>query len=150
MTGSNTDVLVFAATNMPWKVDPAFRRPGRFDRVLLVTPPDRTAREAILERHVRKLPGGKSIDVRRVAEATSLFSGADLRALAERAAESALERSLDSGDVHQVGPADFELALKGAQCSTQEWLSTARNYARYANEGQYDDLVAFLKKAKKW
>ncbi len=147
----NRDVLLLAATNVPWNVDSAFRRPGRFDRVLLVTPPDKAARESMLAERLRALPGGEALDVRGAVEKTELYSGADLVALAERAGERALERSLASGKVHRVEPKDLERALAQSRASTLEWIATARNFARYANEGgQYDELVDYLKRIKKW
>lgn len=148
---SNAGVLVFAATNMPWTVDSAFRRPGRFDRVLLVPPPDLPARESILARHAAELPGGAQLDLSEVAKRTELYTGADLRALCERAAERALEQSLAAGSVHEVSQEDLRRALADSRSTALEWLSTARNYARYSNEGgQYDELVAYLKKVKRW
>jgi AAA+ superfamily predicted ATPase len=151
LRGKNRDVLLFAATNMPWGVDSAFRRPGRFDRVLLVAPPDAPAREAILKRHLSRLPGHQSVDVQALVRRTELFTGADLVHLCERAAETALDRSLETGAVQRVEPAHFERALEEVQSSAIEWLSTARNYARYSNEGgQYDELTRYLKRIKRW
>lgn len=151
MSGRNDDLLVFAATNVPWNVDPAFRRPGRFDRVILVPPPDESARAEILRRHSERLPGGGSIDVGKLAAQTPLFTGADLKSLCERASERALGRSIETGKIHPVSQEDFERELKQMQTSASEWLATARNYARYSNEGgHYDELVEFLKKVKRW
>jgi len=147
----NQDLLVFAATNVPWNVDAAFRRPGRFDRLIFVPPPDAAARVEILRRHVEKLPGGQGIDVKSLAQATELMTGADLKSLCERASESALMRSLETDRIHPVTLDDFRREIRTMQTSAGEWLSTARNYARYSNEsGQYDELVAYLKKVKKW
>ncbi len=151
LRGRNRDVLVFAATNMPWDVDAAFRRPGRFDRVLFVPPPDEAARAAMLERFSQKLPGREAIDLRALSRKTDLFTGADLRAFCERAGERALERSLTTGQVHPVTPTDFDHALRDARSTALEWLATARNYARYSNEGgQYDELTEYLKRVKRW
>jgi len=150
LEGRNEDVLIFAATNMPWNVDPAFRRPGRFDRVLFVPPPDEEARNAMMRAHLKSVPGGASIDPRKFMKETNLLTGADLKALCEQAAEFALERSLEGGKVDPVSPADFKRALKIVKSTAMEWLATARNYAAYANEGgQYDDLAEFLRKVKR-
>src|SRR5690606_5183578 len=149
--GGNDGVLLFAATNMPWSVDAAFRRPGRFDRVLFVPPPDEAAREAIVARRARKLPGGERIDARKIARATPLFTGADLVSLCERASDGALEQSMQSGKVVAVTTADLLGEAKRMRSSAEEWLATARNHARYANDsGQYDELVEFLRRAKRW
>lgn len=149
--GRNDQVLVFAATNLPWNVDSAFRRPGRFDRSFFVPPPDAAGRVSIIEAHIKKLPGGGTIKQKDIAKRTRLLTGADLRALCERSAEHALERSLDSGNVEPVTMADFERELGKMTSSALEWLETAKNYARYSNQGgQYDELTEFLKKVKRW
>jgi SpoVK/Ycf46/Vps4 family AAA+-type ATPase len=80
---SNDGVLILAATNAPWHLDSAFRRPGRFDRILFVPPPDGTARAEIL----RVLLAGKpvaDVDHAQVAKRTDGFSGADLKAVVDR------------------------------------------------------------------
>ena len=141
----------FAATNMPWNVDTAFRRPGRFDRVIFVTPPDQKARGQILQKQIEKLPGKENIAVEKLVKKTPLFTGADLKSLCERASENALTKSLESGNIHPVTLNDFLDEIKKMQSSAEEWMSSAKNYARYANEsGQYDDLCDFLKRYKKW
>lgn len=143
----NHGVLILAATNVPWSVDPAFRRPGRFDRVLFVPPPDREARRAILDLLLHDRPTDSGIDTAFLAKATGGFSGADLRELVETAVDAAIEESLESGNEQPLKQAHFKQALNEVRPSTSEWLTTARNYARYANEGgQYDEVLAFLKK----
>jgi transitional endoplasmic reticulum ATPase len=92
----NDGILILGATNAPWHLDPAFRRPGRFDRVLFVPPPDELAREEILNMHLRGKPQ-KSIDVAKIAKRAKEFSGADLRAVIDRAVEEKLEQALETG-----------------------------------------------------
>lgn len=143
---NNDGVLILAATNVPWAVDPAFRRPGRFDRVLFVPPPDQVARRDILVSLLSKRPTTSSIDIEFMARKTSGFSGADLADVIETATDEAIEASIDRGEEVPLNDALLKSALKLARPTTLEWLSTARNYARYANEGgQYDDVLAFLK-----
>ena len=91
----NEGILVLAATNAPWDVDEALKRPGRFDRMVFVPPPDEPARERILALHLGGHPGG--MDCEKLARATPLFSGADLRALVERAIDAVIDEALDSG-----------------------------------------------------
>ncbi len=147
----NRGVLILGATNAPWGVDSAFRRPGRFDRVLFVPPPDTAARKLLLRKALDKLPGGPEVAIDAAVKNTALYSGADLRSLVERAGERALEASLTSSKVVPVTQADLDRALKSSRPSTLEWIATARNHARFANEGgQYDDLVAFLKSVQRW
>lgn len=148
--GRAQDVLIFAATNMPWNVDSAFRRPGRFDRTLFVPPPDETGRAEMLRRKIAALPGGDAVPVDVIAKRTTLFTGADLNSLCERASDNALARSLESDSIHPVSAEDFLEEIETMRSSAEEWFTTARNYARYANEGgQYDDLAAYLRKIKR-
>ena len=144
---NNQGVLILGATNVPWAVDPAFRRPGRFDRVLFVPPPDQAAREDILKGLLRDRPVQGQIDVAGLARATSSFSGADLRHLVESAIDEAIDASLDAGREMPLTMEHLKLALDDLRPTTIEWLTTARNYARYANEGgQYDDVLDFIKR----
>jgi SpoVK/Ycf46/Vps4 family AAA+-type ATPase len=129
-------------------VDAALRRPGRLDRTLLVLPPDATAREAILRYHLAGRPI-EGIDVARLAKQTDGYSGADLAHLCDTAAEAALLDSARSGTVRMIGMRDLEGALSEVKPSIGPWLETARNVALFANEsGDYDDLLAYLKRRK--
>lgn len=145
----NAKVMVLGATNMPWNVDSALRRPGRFDRTLFVPPPDRHAREQILQIHVRGRKMGPGVNFAELARKTDHFSGADLRHVVELATERALSDALKSGDLRDISARDFELALKECKPSTTEWLRRAKNYVNFANQdGTYDELAAFLEKAR--
>ncbi|CAM3602991.1 AAA family ATPase [Nocardioides zeicaulis] len=144
----NEGVFVLAATNHPWDVDPALRRPGRLDRTVLVLPPDREAREAILRTHLHDRPVER-IDTRRLAKSTEGFSGADLAHLCESASEYALLDSVDTGQVRMIGMTDFDRALGEIRPSIGPWMETARNVALYANaSGEYDDLAKWLRKQR--
>jgi SpoVK/Ycf46/Vps4 family AAA+-type ATPase len=146
-SGTTEGVLVLAATNLPWAVDPAFRRPGRFDRVLFVPPPDQPARLGILDSLLRGRPVAPGLDLRPFASATAGFSGADLLNLAETAVELAIEDSVSADDLTPVARRHLDAALKELRPTTGEWLASARNYAKYANEsGIYDDVLAFIQK----
>jgi transitional endoplasmic reticulum ATPase len=144
---SNDGVLVLAATNVPWAVDPAFRRQGRFDRVLFVPPPDREARRAILDILIADRPIGDDLDLDGLAGSTSGFSGADLANVVETACDIAIEDSVSVDRVVPVANRHLIAARKEVKPTTLEWLSQARNYARFSNEGGlYDDVAAFLDK----
>jgi transitional endoplasmic reticulum ATPase len=144
---NNQGVLVLGATNVPWAVDAAFRRPGRFDRVVFIPPPDQEARAGILELLLAERPTAGDIDVRTLAERTSGFSGADLRELIETGVDEAIEESLTAGQPVPLKMAHLKAALQERRATTVEWLTTARNYARYSNEsGQYDEVLEFLDK----
>ncbi|MDT9690680.1 AAA family ATPase [Streptomyces sp. P9(2023)] len=145
----NEGVFVLAATNVPWDVDLALRRPGRLDRTLLVLPPDAPAREAILHYHLRERPI-ESVDLGKLVKATEDFSGADLAHVCETAAESALLDSARTGTVRMIGMKDLLGAAKQIRPSSESWFASARNVAMFANDGgMYDDLVAYLKKKRK-
>jgi len=146
VVSKNENLMVLAATNTPWRVDDALRRPGRFDRILFVPPPDIPAREAILRVHLRDLPVEK-LELSKLAQMTDLFSGADLRAAIDRASEKAIYQEMQTGRPTKVTQALLVEAIKGMRPSTNEWLETARSYASYANRsGLYDDLVEFFEK----
>jgi len=144
-TKNNSNVLILGATNVPWAVDSAFRRPGRFDRVQFIPPPDRVARQSILQLMLAGRPAGEDLDLSKLAAKTSGFSGADLEHLVESGADAAIERALDSAKETTISQRDLEKALGDVKSTALEWLTTARNYARYANEsGQYDEVLRWL------
>ncbi len=145
---NNEGVFVLGATNHPWDVDAAFLRPGRFDRILVVVPPDEAARLAILQHHAKGRPV-EGVDLGAMAARTDGFSGADLAHLCETATENALEQSVQTGVVRAITPADFQEALRQVRPSTRPWFETARNFVLFANEsGAYDDLMAYMKAKK--
>jgi len=144
----NDNILVIGATNAPWHVDPALRRPGRFDRVIFVAPPDLQARAEILTIHSRNRPV-QNVDFVKIAKKCEDFSGADLREVIEKACEEAMMKSLESTQIEPVTMKDFEKAAASHKPTTKEWLTTAKNYAAYANDGGvYDEVMDFLKKRK--
>ena len=148
VASDNTGVFLLAATNHPWDVDSALRRPGRFDRTLLVLPPDGQAREGVFRFHLRDRPVA-GIDLARLSRLTDGYSGADIAHVCETAAESALLDSVRSGEPRLIGQADLEAAVGEVRPSLGTWFETARNVALFANEGgAYDDLVAYLRKRR--
>ncbi len=149
MSAGNEGVFVLGATNHPWDVDVALRRPGRFDRMLLVLPPDEPAREAIIRYHLRQRPIA-NIDTAKLAKRTDGYSGADLAYICESAAERALLDSARSGSIRMIGMADLEEAVRDVRPSIGPWLETARNVAEFGNEsGAYDELLAYLRRRRK-
>jgi len=141
---SNEGVLILAATNAPWSVDGAFRRPGRFDRVIFVEPPDEDAREDILKSILKDKPVAE-IDTKKVAASAKDYSGADLKAIVDIAIEEKLRESMSKGSIQPITTKDLNKAVKLHRPTTLEWFSSARNYALYANEsGLYDDILKYL------
>jgi transitional endoplasmic reticulum ATPase len=142
--GSNDGLLILGATNAPWHLDPAFRRPGRFDRILFVPPPDEKARAAVVEVMAQGRPVHR-LDAAAVAKKTRDFSGADLKAVWDIAIERSLARAMQEGRVIPLGTDDLVRAAKEVKPSTRAWFESAKNYAIYSNQsGFYDDVLAFL------
>lgn len=142
---SNDGVLILAATNAPWHLDSAFRRPGRFDRVLLVPPPDAAARAEILRIVCQDKPT-EQIDYAQVAKKTAGLSGADLRAIVDVAVEDKLRQALKTGVPAPLRTKDLLQAAKRVKSTTGQWFATARNYALYSNQGgTYDELLKYMK-----
>jgi transitional endoplasmic reticulum ATPase len=142
---SNNGVLILAATNAPWHLDPAFRRPGRFDRLLFVPPPDAKARASILEILCETKPTHE-IDYDQISRKTDGFSGADLKAVVDIAIEKKLQEAMREGVPKPLVTKDLANAAAGVKPTTREWFATARNHALYSNQsGIYDDILHYLK-----
>ncbi|MFC5813718.1 ATP-binding protein [Nonomuraea harbinensis] len=146
---ANEGVLVLAATNAPWYIDVAFRRPGRFDQLVFVPPPDADARAAILRILCRDKPLAE-VDFGAVAKVTDQFVGADLKGVVDRAVEAKLQESIRAGRPVPLSTRDLLAAAKTARpTSVREWMATARNYVMHANEsGAWDDLMPYIQ--RKW
>jgi AAA+ superfamily predicted ATPase len=148
ISADNEGVFLLGATNHPWDVDSALLRPGRFDRMALVLPPDEAARVAILRHHVKEKPA-TAVDVGEVAAKTENFSGADLAHLCEVATEQAMEDSATGGRVRGITTEDFTRALRQVKPSTRGWFETARNFVLFANQsGTYDELQDYMRRKK--
>lgn len=145
---SNEGVLILAATNAPWHLDSAFRRPGRFDRILFVPPPDAPARAAILRLQLKGRPVD-DLDFDQLAKKTDGFSGADLKALVDVTVEACLRDAMKTGAIRPIRGKDLLEATKRQRPTVRDWFETARNYALYANQsGLYDEILAHLKISK--
>ncbi len=145
MQAANDGLLILAATNAPWHLDAAFRRPGRFDRILFVPPPDEVARAAILRILCRDKPVDR-LDFDHLARKTTDFSGADLKAVVDVAIEAKLRDAMQDGIPKPLSTKDLLAATKSVKPSTRDWFATARNYALYSNQsGLYDDILKYLK-----
>ena len=148
INNDNEGVLILGATNAPWNLDPAFRRPGRFDRIVFVPPPDEVSREAILRLKLKNKPA-ENVEYNQVAKKTDHYSGADIDALIDIAIEAKLESSFSDGIPKPLSTKDLLQALKKHKPSTQEWFMTAKNFAMFANDtGLYDDILTYLKISK--
>jgi SpoVK/Ycf46/Vps4 family AAA+-type ATPase len=144
----NRDVLVLAATNMPWDVDSAMKRPGRFARQIFVPPPDAEARAEMLQHKLTGVPQ-QGLDFAGLAARTRHYSGADIDGLIELATEHCLADCLAAGQERPLQAQDFEQALQALQPSTLDWLRSVRNVVKYAgDDGTYAEVERYLKAEK--
>jgi SpoVK/Ycf46/Vps4 family AAA+-type ATPase len=147
VASQNEGIFVLGATNAPWDVDGALRRPGRFDRAVFVQPPDEQARVEILRTHLGGLPLDPGVDVVRLAARADGFSGADLAHVCRTAAQSALVEAARTGSSDRpVTARDLEAAIAGITPSTGRWFASARNVVLFADQaGEYTPLAAYMK-----
>ena len=144
INNDNEGVLILGATNSPWDLDHAFRRPGRFDRIVFVPTPDEGAIISILKLKLKNKPID-TIDYELLAKKLEKYSGADIEAVIDIAIEEKLEKSFETGIPEPISTKDLLNASKKHKPSTSEWFNTAKNYALFANEsGLYDDVLNYL------
>ena len=141
---NNEGILILGATNAPWHLDAAFRRPGRFDRIIFIPPPDEDARIATIELMAKEKPVER-LDIAMLARKTKGFSGADIKAMFDITTEQALARAMREGRVVPLTTEDLLQTARDLRPSARAWFESAKNYALYANQsGFYDDVLAFL------
>jgi SpoVK/Ycf46/Vps4 family AAA+-type ATPase len=144
---NNEGVFVLGATNAPWDVDVAMRRPGRFDRAVFVEPPDEPARAEILSNNLAGMPVDSDVDLMDLARRTPGFSGADLAHVCQTAAEAALaDAARNPGAARNIGSVDLRAAVAGITPSTGRWFDAARNVVLFADAaGEYSALATYMK-----
>lgn len=144
----NHEVLILAATNMPWDVDSALKRPGRFSRQVFVPPPDEAARTRIVELKLEGVPH-EAIEARAIAAVTPHFSSADIEGLVELAKDYVLEEHLSQNVERGIRQQDLQKAARAVSASTLDWLRTARNLVKYAGaDDTYSEVGRYLKTHK--
>ncbi|MFH1101746.1 MAG: CDC48 family AAA ATPase [Methanobacteriota archaeon] len=154
-------VIVIAATNIPDAIDPALRRPGRFDREIRIDVPDRQGRKEILQIHTRGMPMTEECNLDALAEITYGFVGADLSALAREAAMSALRRYLPEIDLEKPIPVDvlekmivtmddFKNAHRGIEPSAMREFFIEIPKITWNDIGGLEDAKQHLKEAVEW
>ncbi len=156
------DVIVIAATNRPDAIDPALRRPGRFDREIEIGVPDRDGRKEILEIHTRGMPLAEDVNLDELAELTIGFVGADLEALAKEAAMHALRRVLPEIDIEvekipdevlenlKVTREDFLEALKNIEPSAMREVLVEVPNVKWDDVGGLEHAKQELMEAVEW
>jgi transitional endoplasmic reticulum ATPase len=155
-------VIVIAATNRPDDIDPALRRPGRFDREIAFPVPDKRARREILQVHTRNMPLAEDVNLDELAEVTHGFTGADLAALCREAAMRALRRYLPKIDIEseripaevlkemKVTRADFFEALKDIQPSALREVYIEVPEVHWDDIGGLEEVKQQLREAVEW
>jgi transitional endoplasmic reticulum ATPase len=159
---SRGKVVVIGATNRPNAIDPALRRPGRFDREIEIGVPDRDGRLEVLEIHTRGMPLAEDVDLKKLADVTHGFVGADLEALAKEAAIRALRRILPEINLEQqsipgdilnkiiVKMADFLDALKEVDPSAMREVLVEIPDVTWDQIGGLQDVKEELREAVEW
>jgi len=146
LDNQSDNVFIIGATNTPWYLDTALRRPGRFNHLVFVPPPDAPERQKILELKL----AGKPVDglnLSAIADMTKHFSGADLEQVVQDAVDSAMERTFETGEIQPITQKDLLAAVKGRKPSTLEWFATARNYATFSDVNRdYQVVLDYMKK----
>ncbi len=159
---SRGNVIVIGATNVPNTLDPALRRPGRFDREITISVPDREGRRSILDIHTRGMPLAADVELDRLAAITHGFVGADLAALGREAAMSALRRLMPDIDFAQaqipyeklmaleVSASDFMTALSEVEPSAIREVFIETPEVDWDDIGGLDDIKRLLIEAVEW
>lgn len=148
MAGDNEHVLILAATNMPWDVDPAMKRPGRFDRSIFVPPPDAASRAEMFRTKLVDVPIGE-LDYQSLAKVSEYASGADVDGIVDEAKDRVLADIMDGGEERVITQQDLLAAAGEIEPSTLDWLRTARNLVKYGgSDRSYKDVEAYLKKVR--
>ena len=155
-------VVVIGATNIPDSLDPALRRPGRFDREIVIGVPDRPGRREILEVHTRGMPLAEDVDLERLAQVTHGFVGADLHALAREAAMTRLRRIFPDIDFEMdhipeetlegltVGMEDFQQALAFVEPSAIREVFTEVPDVKWDDVGGLNEIKQLLEETIQW
>lgn len=151
MDGVQTDndgVLIIGATNLPWEVDSALRRPGRFDKVLFVSPPDKVARAKMFEINMRDKPHD-DLNSEKLAELTKQYSSADIARICDEASESAFKEAIRTNSVVKINQELLEEKAKIIRSSIVDWFSTVKNYIQYSNEsGLFNSVKDYMDREK--
>ena len=142
----NDNILVLAATNEPWAIDPALRRPGRFKKLIFIPPPDLDARKAIFEIYLKKLPIESDVGIENLAQNSDGYSGADIRAICDDAAEIPLQEALEGKEARKITMNDFRNVIGNRQSSIIPWQRMAITQVKKSGEEDiFKDLMLFDK-----
>lgn len=148
VTTNNSEVLVVGATNLPWEVDDALRRPGRFDKILFVPPPDGPARERMLELYFKDKPTA-DINYSILSAATKGFSSADITRIGKETSDAAFRKAVRTNSVGTITTENILHAIGSYQPTVLEWFQTAKSYVTYSNQsGLFDTVAKYISENK--
>ncbi|QVK18307.1 ATP-binding protein [Mycoplasmatota bacterium] len=150
LEGFNTDndgILIISATNTPWDVDDAFLRPGRFDKMIFVTPPDLAARMEIFKIKTTDLTID-DVNYLTLAEMTELYSGADIQNVVELASEYVINEVFETENERNLNINDFIKAISTTHPTTLEWIKTVKNIMRFSRRSLYEEVRNYIKRNK--
>src|SRR3989338_4535603 len=161
---SRGQVVIIGATNRPNSLDPALRRPGRFDREIEIGVPDKKGRKEILQIHTRGMPLDKNVDIDKIAEITYGYVGDDISALSKEAAMYALRRALpDFSEIKKDEPLsdeilkklivteeDFSNAMRMVEPSAMREVLIEKPKIKWTDIGGLDDIKQSVKEAVEW
>lgn len=146
LQANNDNVFVIGATNTPWYLDSALRRPGRFNHLVFVPPPEEAERQTILQLKLAGKPS-ESLNVAKIAAEAKFFSGADLEQVVKDAIDSAMERTFETGALQPITQEDLKKAMKTRKATTLDWFATAKNYATFSDVNKdYQVVLDYAKK----
>ena len=131
---ADDELLILAATNEPWAIDPALRRPGRFSKLVYIPEPDVDARAAIFKLNLKGRPVAADVDVNRLAGMTESYSGADIAAICKEAADIPLGEALRGGEAREIEEGDFVKVLEERKPSILSWYVEARREVKKSGE----------------
>ena len=144
--GNNEGIYVIGATNTPWYLDSALRRPGRFNSLIFLPPPDLEERKTILQLKTDGKPQ-QDLQLDLAAKYTEHFSGADLEYLVKDAIDYAIARSFETGTVQPLTNEDLMKAMEKRQPTTLDWFATAKSYALFSDANhEYQDVLDYIHK----
>lgn len=148
ISSNNSQIMIMGSTNVPWYVDTALKRPGRFDKTLFVPPPEAKAREEIFKLTLTGKPVDK-IDYKKLAQNTNEYSPADIVAVCNNAVDLIIRKAMKTGQKDLITTKILLDAINTVKPSTIEWFETARNYVKYSNQsGHYDEVMHYLNRKK--
>jgi transitional endoplasmic reticulum ATPase len=159
---SRGELIVIGATNMPDLLDPALRRPGRFDREITIGIPDRNGRLKVLEIHTRGMPLAEDVSLEKLADITHGYVGADLEALAREAAMVCLRESMERGEITleevpyeviaslEVTQGQFMKAMNEVEPSAIREVAIETPNVHWSDVGGLEDVKKILRETVEW